>query len=194
MESLKHRGAKIYDNAWKNCVWEDFDKLPWEVAKLFMAPLGSRKSDVKDAASTDLGSLMNLLERCPFITPPVLRSAVSDVRDKVRNLWAHAANLEISDADTNNAERLLHVLLADPTFAKDADSQAADKELPKLFKDGLICLPDTEFKVMKHLKVVLNQELQKLREDDKRQNEEIKNLEEMTSRVTSGLEKRMEKV
>ena len=63
MESLRHRGAVIFDNAWKNCVWEDFDKLPWEIAKLFIAPLGSRKSDVKDAASTDLGSLMNLLER-----------------------------------------------------------------------------------------------------------------------------------
>ena len=159
-----------------------------------MAPLGSRKSAVKDAASTDLGSLMNLLERCPFIVPPVLRSAVCNVRDKVRNLWAHAANLEISDVDMNNAERLLRVLLADPVFANDADSQVADQEIQQLFKDGLICLPDAEFEVMKHLKVVLNQELEKLREDDKFQNEKIKNLEEMTNRITSGLEKRMKEV
>ena len=159
-----------------------------------MAPLGARKSDAKDAASTDLGSLMNLLERCPFIAPPVLRSAVCDVRDKVRNLWAYAANHEISDVDMNNAEHFLHVLLADPAFGGDADSQAADKEIQKLFKDGLICLRDTEFEVMKHLKVVLNQELEKLREDDRLQNEKIKNLEEMTSRITSGLEERVKEV
>ena len=187
MESLKHRGAKIYDNAWKNCVWEDFDKLPWEVAKLFMAPLGARKSDVKDAASTDLGSLMNLLERCPFIAPPVLRSAVCDVRDKVRNLWAHAANLEISDVDMNNAEHFLHVLLADPAFGGDADSQASDQEIQQLFKDGLICLPDAEFQVLKQLMVVLG-------EDEKNQNEKMKNLEEMTNHLKSGLEKRMKEV
>ena len=96
--------------------------------------------------------------------------------------------------DMNNAEHFLHVLLADPAFGGDADSQAADKEIQKLFKDGLICLRDTEFEVMKHLKVVLNQDLEKLQEDDKLQNEKIKNLEEITNHITSGLEERMKEV
>ena len=130
---------------------------------------------------------MKITVRCPFIVPPVLRAAVCDVRDKVRNLWAHAANLEISDVDMNNAEHFLHVLLADRAFRNDANSQAADKEIQELFKGGLICLPDTEFQVLKHLMLVL-------REDEKTQNENMKNLEEMTNHIKSGLEKRMKEV
>ena len=96
--------------------------------------------------------------------------------------------------DMNNAEHFLHVPLADPAFGGDAGSQAADQEIQQLFKDGLICLRDTEFEVMKHLKVVLNQDLEKLQEDDKLQNEKIKNLEEITNHITSGLEERMKEV
>ena len=87
----------------------------------------------------------------------------------------------------NNAEHFLHVLLADRVFRSDVDSQAADKEIQELFKGGLICLPDTEFQVLKHLMLVL-------REDEKTQNEKMKNLEEMTNHIKSGLEKRMKEV
>ena len=48
-----------------------------------MAPLGTRKGDVRDALSTDLGGLTNLLEWCPFITPPVNRGVVINVRENM---------------------------------------------------------------------------------------------------------------
>ena len=46
----------------------------WEIAKVFMPTLGSRKMDVMDAETTDIGGLLNLLEWCPFINPPVKSS------------------------------------------------------------------------------------------------------------------------
>lgn len=43
----------------------------WEIAELFMPTLGTRKMDVVDAETTDIGGLLNLMEWCPFLTPPV---------------------------------------------------------------------------------------------------------------------------
>ena len=185
LESLRLPEAEgtIYGNSWENSIWKDFDKLPWEVAKLFMSPLGWQKSDVKDAASTDLGALMNLLERLSLTVPFASRSAVVDARN-VRNGWAHASNQTLSNADMYNAKHSLRGILADPKFACDADIQAADKQLEQLFEDNLTWLLDAKLKVMKERNVWLDQVLQKLRED----NEDIKNLEEMKNCITSALE------
>ena len=58
--------------------WNNSDKNQWgspvgawEIAKLFMPTLGTRKMDVVDAETTDIGGLLNLMEWCPFLTPPV---------------------------------------------------------------------------------------------------------------------------
>ena len=137
------------------------------MAKLFMPPLGTRKGDVKDALSTDLGGLMNLLEWCPFIAPPVNRGVVIDVRENVRNLWAHAPNHEISNIEKTAAEGYLRDLLNDPVFAGDRVVQNGLNELRGLSRNGVASVRETELEVLIQLRNALNVDLEALLEAGK---------------------------
>ena len=160
-QHLSHAKDKIN---WTNCTWRDWWREPWEVAKLFMADLGTRKGDVKDALSTDLGGLMNLLEWCPFIAPPVNQGVVIKVRQEVRNLWAHAPNQELSNIEKTAAEGYLRDLLNDPVFAGDRVAQDALKDLTDVFRDALAIVRETELKVLTELRNALAVDLAALME------------------------------
>ena len=60
---LKDSHEKGKNPSWhKNCKSAQWSEDHWEMAKYFMPPLGSNLSTVKDAESTDLSSLLNVLE------------------------------------------------------------------------------------------------------------------------------------
>ena len=47
---------------------------PWEVAKVFMSALGDKMSHVKNAESTDLSSLLNVLDGLTNVTETDLKN------------------------------------------------------------------------------------------------------------------------
>ena len=85
----------------KNCKSAKWSEDHWEVAKFFMPALGSKLSTVKDAESTDISSLLHVLE---WLTDGAfLRKTRVNVdlarklRSEVRNTWAHAPQQGLSD-------------------------------------------------------------------------------------------------
>ncbi|CAB3990606.1 E3 ubiquitin- ligase DZIP3 [Paramuricea clavata] len=100
----------------ENCDTSKWPVDPWEVAKFFMPFLGDNKGTVKDADSTDLSSLLNVLEWMDdVIFSPDRRVDLDLVRKlrSVRNSWAHSSHQELTDADLNNAFDTANKILAD---------------------------------------------------------------------------------
>ena len=120
----------------------------WEIAKIFMSALGTRKKDVVNAETTDIGGLLNLLEWCSFIQPPVSPTVVALARDQCRNHWAHAPKQELQDADVKTIFGYLYSLLDDPVFSSDKDAQNSSKDLQDLQTNGLVNVLDSELKAL----------------------------------------------
>ena len=120
----------------------------WEIAKIFMSALGTRKKDVVNAETTDIGGLLNLLEWCSFIQPPVSPTVVALARDQCRNHWAHAPKQELQDADVKTIFGYLYSLLNDPVFSSDKDAQNSSKDLQDLQTNGLVNVLDSEIKAL----------------------------------------------
>ena len=137
----------------------------WEIAKIFMPILGTRKTHVLDAESTDIGGLLNLLEWCPFIHPPVRRTVLTSARDQCRNHWAHAPKQELQDANVNTIFGHLNSLLIDPVFSSDKDAQKSSKDLQDLFHHGLVNVRDSEVEALRLLRQSLVADLTKCRDD-----------------------------
>ena len=72
-----------------------------------MPPLGSNLDTVKDAESTDLSSLLNVLEWLKdtgFLGKTRVNvDLVRELRSEVRNTWAHASQQELTDDEKNEA-------------------------------------------------------------------------------------------
>ena len=85
----------------KNCKSARWSEDHWEVAKYFMPTLGSNLSTVKDAKSTDLSSLLNVLEwmkNAAFLGKTRVNVDLArKLRSQVRNTWAHAPQQELTD-------------------------------------------------------------------------------------------------
>ena len=85
----------------KNCKSAEWSEDHWEVAKFFMPALGSNLSSTKDAESTDLSSLLNVLEWMKdgaFLGKDrVSVDLVRKLRSQLRNLWAHAPKQKFTD-------------------------------------------------------------------------------------------------
>ena len=152
--------------------WDDSDRTQWgsstgawEIAKVDMPTLGSRAKDVIDADGTDIGGLLNLLEWCPFINPPVSRTFVSSARDECRNRWAHAAKQEICDADVPTIFSHLNNLLSDPVFNSELSVRKASNYLQDLSRQGLINVRESEVEVLHLLRQCLEADLRKCQED-----------------------------
>ena len=113
-----HKKANKRQIKWReNCDTSKWPVDPWEVAKFFMSILGHNKGTVKDAESTDLSSLLNVLEWMDdVIFYPDKRvdlDLVRKLRSGVRNPWAHSPNQELTDADLINAFDTANKILAD---------------------------------------------------------------------------------
>ena len=101
-KKLKASHEKNKNPSWpKNCNSSQWSEDPWEVAKYFMAALGSNLITVKDAESTDLPSLLNVLEwmkDAAFLGKTRVNvDLVRKLRSEVRNTWAHAPQQELTD-------------------------------------------------------------------------------------------------
>ena len=152
--------------------WDNSDRTQWgsltgawEIAKVFMPTLGGRKKDVVDAETTDIGGLLNLLEWCPFITPPTSRTVLTSARDECRNRWAHAPKQEIQDADLKTIFGHLNNLLNDAVFSSDKDAQQTSKDLQDLFHKGLVNVRESEMEALHLLRHSLVADLTKCQDD-----------------------------
>ena len=157
----------------------------WEIAKIFMPTLGTRKTHVIDAESTDIGGLLNLLEWCPFINPPVSRTVSTSARDQCRNHWAHAPKQELQDADVNTIFGHLKNLLNDPVFSSDKDALESSKDLLDLQTNGLVNVLDSEAEALRLLRQSLVADLTKCRDD---LDVETKKMAEVKEQVDSNSE------
>ena len=137
----------------------------WEIAKLFMPTLGTRKMDVLDAETTDIGGLLNLMEWCPFLTPPVNKTVLCRARDECRNHWAHSPKQEIQDVDVPTIFSHLNNLLSDPVFNADKKAQKASQHLQDLFHQGLVNVRDSEMEALHLLRQSLASDLTKCQDD-----------------------------
>ena len=152
--------------------WDNSDRTQWgsptgawEIAKVYMPTLGSRAKDVIDADGTDIGGLLNLLEWCPFINPPVSRTLLNSARDECRNRWAHAAKQEICDADVPTILSHLNNLLSDPVFNSELSARKASSYLQDLSRQGLIKVRESEVEALHLLRQCLEADLRKCQED-----------------------------
>ena len=152
--------------------WDNSDRTQWgsptgawEIAKVYMPTLGSRAKDVIDADGTDIGGLLNLLEWCPFINPPVSRTFLNSARDECRNRWAHAANQEICDADVPTILSHLNNLLSDPVFNSELSARKASNDLQDLSRHGLINVRGSEVEALHLLRQCLEADLRKCQDD-----------------------------
>ena len=144
---------------------------------------------------------MNLLEWCPFIVPPVNRVVVINVREKVRNFWAHAPNHELSNVEKTAAEGHLRDLLNDPVFARDRVSRNALNELTDLFTVGLAIVRDTELQMVVELRNVLTVDLKALEESQKldvekveKVQDDVKGIDRNVNRMNIASQQRDEKI
>ena len=82
-----------------------------------MSALGDNKSHVKNAESTDLSSLLNVLERMKDVAFGGCRrvdlNLVKDLRSEVGKAWAHASSQEMADAVEKQAFEIANKFLTD---------------------------------------------------------------------------------
>ena len=160
----------------RKIIWSNSDNTlwltagaSWEIAKIFMAPLGPRKLDVFNAKTTDISGLLNVLEWSPrgtngMFNTGVVVSKIVNARS-ARNLWAHAPLLHVSDADKLDAFASLSSLLQDPELHHDKDVQHAIKELSSLLITGLSVIEEKELELFVQLQIQLGQDLVSLGND-----------------------------
>ena len=161
-----HRSARpkiCWDNSDRK-QW-GFPTGAWEVAKVFMPTLGSRKTHVVSAEATDIGDILNLLEWCPFMKPSVSRKVLCSVREECRHHWAHAPNQELQDADVPTIFGHLNSLLSDPVFKADKAAHNASRDLQDLFHHGLVNVRESEVEAFHLLRQSLVADLTKCQDD-----------------------------
>ena len=166
----------------------------WEVAKVFMPTLGRRKRDVTDACTTDISGLLNLLEWCPFINPPVSRSVLSSARGQCRNHWAHAPKQELQDADVNTIFGHLNSLLSDPVFNADKAAQKSSKDLQDLFHHGLVNIRNSEVEALVLLRQSLEADLTKCCDDLSDFQDKIVQMDAEAKKVNKSVKKEISEV
>ena len=160
----------------RNISWSNSDNTQWltvgaswEIAKIFMAPLGPRKLHVANAKTTDISGLLNVLEWSPRGTNGMFNtgvdlSKIADARS-ARNLWAHASSLHVSDTDKVDAFASLTSLLQDPELNGDKDVQDAINKLSSLLNTGLAVIEEKELELFVQLQRQLGQDIVSLGSD-----------------------------
>ncbi|CAB4010678.1 Hypothetical predicted protein [Paramuricea clavata] len=141
----------------------------WEIAKIFMAPLGPRKLDAVNAKTTDISGLLNVLEWSPRGTNGMFNTGVDlskiAAARSARNVWAHAPLLRVSDADKVDAFASLTSLLQDPELNGDKHVQDAIMELNSLSHTCLAVIEEKELELFVQLRRELGQDIVSLGSD-----------------------------
>ncbi|CAB3988165.1 Hypothetical predicted protein, partial [Paramuricea clavata] len=100
----------------------------WEIAKIFMAPLGPRKLNVVNAKTTDISGLLNVLEWSPRGTNDPELNGDKDVQDAIKELssLSHTGLAVIEEKELEVIAQLqrelgqdINILKSDMTFWKD---------------------------------------------------------------------------
>ena len=155
----------------ENCDPSMWSADSWEVAKFFMPILGDNKATVKDAQSTDLGSLLNVLEWMKdLVFAPDRRvnlSYVKDLRSKVRNPWAHAPNQEFTKADRDQAFDIAIDFVDDLNKVYPcAQVEECFQNVQLLKTEGLTNVAESELRVLLKLSSdELRADIQQMKED-----------------------------
>ena len=172
-----------------------------------MSALGDNKSHVKNAKSTDLSSLLNVLEWMVDVAfggcRRVQLNLVKDLRSKVRNAWAHASNQEMTEAVLKEAFEIANKFLADlDEVFPDEETKKCMKEIKLLQVNGLTNVTETDLKNLVLLRRELGgdvsqmkEEIRSLKQDQHsdtaviRENEKkLKNLEDFSKKCCSRME------
>ena len=128
-----HRGGKPSSPKWHqsdSSAWTDPHHGGWEVAKLFMSDLGTSKTTVVDANTTDCTGLINLISWCVHF--PIQRKVIEAVRKTRNTKWGHAPRQELTDSERTDALTAIRDLLQDPELNADDDAKTALKEITSM--------------------------------------------------------------
>ena len=192
-EKLEPSHIKGNNPSWhKNCKSAKWSEDHWEVAKFFMPVLGSNLSTVKDAQSTDLSSLLNVLQWMndgAFLGKTRVNvDLVRKLRSQVRNTWAHAPQQELTDDETAEGFLIATDFLDDlEKVSSNAESGKCLKHLEKLKTNGVTNVVESELQILllqRHLLNDIKDEITEMkveRSSNKKATEEheekLKNLE-----------------
>ena len=185
-----HRNKNTRQIKWReNCDTSKWPNDPWEVAKFFMPVLGKNKTAVIDADSTDLSSLLNVLEwtKDAVFAPDkrVDRNLVTQLRD-IRNSWAHAPGQKLPDPFLNKSFDIANKFVADLDIVFSCDEVQKCIEFIKVLQaNGISNVTETELKNLNLLRIELGgdvsqmkEELKRLKDDQSSDRQVIKKLEE----------------
>ena len=128
-----HRGGKPSSPKWHqsdSSAWTGPHRGEWEVAKLFMSDLGTSKTTVVDANTTDCTGLINRISWCVHF--PIQRKVIEAVRKTRNTKWGHAPRQELTDSERTDALTAIQDLLQDPELNADDDAKTALKEITSM--------------------------------------------------------------
>ncbi len=175
----------------KTCKSAEWSEDHWEVAKFFMPVFGSNLSTVKDAKSTDLSSLLNLLEWMKdgaFLGKTrVNMDLVRKLRSQVRNTWAHAPQQELTADQTAEGLSIATDFLEDlENVCPNAENGKCLDYLENLKTSGVTNVSECELQsllLQRHLSNDIKDEIsiKQIRDDLVNMNERQKEERELTS-------------
>ena len=151
-----HRAGKPKWNQSDPTKWSDINCGYWEIAKLFMAGLGTSKAAVVDANTTDCTGLLNLISWCDHFQVQVnLIRAVQETRNAK---WAHAPRQKLTDAQKSDSLNAIRNLLQDPELVADANAQKALHEITFMEKE--LDVKSVERKVLADFQLAVYEQLE----------------------------------
>ncbi len=169
-KELKDSHEKGNSPSWhKNCKSAEWSEDHWAVAKFFMPALGSNLSTVKDAQSTDLSSLLNVLEwmkdRAFLGKTRVNVDLVRKLRSQVRNTWAHAPQQEFTNDETAEGFSIATDFLDGlEKVWSHAESGKCLEHLKRLKTNGVTNVAESELQILvlqRHLLIQARKPLEK---------------------------------
>ena len=129
-------------------LWHDQADGYWEIAKVFMSDLGTKWSDVKDPATTDLTGLLNFL--IFYKHSKVQQNLLMSVR-KLRNDWAHAPNNKFSVSEKQAAFITIDDLMNDVELLSCKEIQDCRAEINEVKNADVSILQERDLLVLKEL-------------------------------------------
>ena len=168
LKKLQASHKKGKNPSWhKNCKSARWSEDHWEVAKYFMPPLGSNLSTVKDANSTDLPSLLNVLEwmkDAAFLGKTRANvDLVRKLRSQVRNTWAHAPQQVLTDDEKTEGFSIATDFLKDlENVCPNTENVKCSEHLEYLKTNGVTNVVESELKnlwLQRHLLDDIKEEL-----------------------------------
>ena len=160
---LKTSHEKGNNPSWNiNCKSAEWSEDHWEVAKFFMPALGSNLSSTKDAKSTDISSLLNVLEWMKDVAflgkVRVSVDLVIKLRSQVRNTWVHAPQQEFTNDEKDESFLIATDFLEDleKVFPRAKNAQCLEN-LKRLKEDGVTNVAESERRSLRLLRNLIQQ-------------------------------------